>query len=243
MRAESNYRQQEAIRGRTLAAATMAMVALAGCSSENQPAPDREITTITALPTTSAPEQTTLPETPATTQTTRTGASCELQDGTKDESFARFEEGHHVQQSKLIGMDVRLGDHHTNDDCYERVTLQFDRPDKKPAEWPGVHARYKDVPLGDPSGELVDVLGKAYLTVTVGSWMYPEKTLHDGPSRVSREELKKVDIIKDVVMTENNEGRSTWTIGLDKERDYRLQENSGTKDCPDLCVVLDIEDN
>jgi hypothetical protein len=167
------------------------------------------------------------------------GASpdCTLVNGVREASL-RTENGH-VQLSSMIGTGLSLGKHDTNGECYERAVLRLGG-DADKVDWPGVSVRYVEPPiLGNPSDRPIDIPGNAFLQITTGDWMYAQGG-GIGPVEMRDQSL---DVIQDVVLTQNSEGVSTWTVGLTDQRDFTLSEVSHTPDCQDLCIVIDIQDS
>lgn len=163
-------------------------------------------------------------------------AMCELANGVRKASL-RYSGSVHL--SSLVGTKVDFGDHDTGGECFERTTLRFTGKAATSSQWPGVFAEYVKAPVrANPSDQTVEVPGNAFLQVTTGSWMYGQGG-GAGPSRVSDPSVER---IKGAVLTQNYEGYTTWTIGLDEERDFTLGQVAGTAACPDLCITVDFED-
>ncbi len=115
------------------------------------------------------------------------------------------------RMSTLVGRDIRTGGH----DCFERVVLEL----QGTGELPGYFVRYESDPiLEDPSGLPVDIAGDATLVVSFGSWFIdPDGNGYTGPREIIPANV--VNILE-LELIENNEGQSSWGIGLDRQRDF-----------------------
>ena len=115
--------------------------------------------------------------------------------------------------STLVGRDIRTGGH----DCVERVVIEL----QGTGELPGYSVRYESDPiLEDPSGEPVEIAGDATLVVSFGSWFIdPEGNGYTGPQEIVPTNV--VNILE-LELIENNEGQSSWAIGLDRQRDFTV---------------------
>lgn len=213
--------------GAVLLAATLAVAA---CGTQ-------EDTGASPTPTTPAVTSAAASRTPNTSPGTNGSPSCELPGGAQQAQYLRWD-GSFVRLSSMVGKEVRMGDHDRNGECFERVVFQLNGKVKGQGELPGVHARYVEPPIRhDPSDQAVQVAGNAFLQVTIGSWMYGMGGA-SGPSRLGGLGLERVT---EAVMTSNYEGMTTWTIGLDKERDFVLGQVVGTAACPGACITIDVE--
>jgi len=107
---------------------------------------------------------------------------------------------------------------------------------------PGVQAEYVKPPiLLNPSDIVTNVEGNAFLQVTVGSWMYGQNG-GGSPSSTRPTEIHPTNVshIKDLLLTQNNEGIATWTVGLDAQQDIAVHDVTRTEGCATACVVIDI---
>jgi hypothetical protein len=222
--------------GRKVATVAAFLALTAACTSETpaSSAPETHAPT-THAPATPGPEATSPRPTAKPIEAEPAQAACTLPNGTQ-EVTKRTSNGA-VHLSSLIGTEVRLGMHNTNGDCYESVVFEFEG--KAPSrEWPGVHARNVEGPIkAEPSDMPIRILGNKFLQITIGAPMYAQGG-GSGPSRVSGPSEGPV---KEVVLTENFEGMSTWTVGLDEARKFTVSDVSGTANCPDLCVAVNIQ--
>lgn len=117
------------------------------------------------------------------------------------------------RMSSLVGREIRTGGH----DCFERVVLEL----QGTGDLPGYFVRYEPDPiLDDPSGFPVDIAGEATLVVSFGSWFIdPEGNGYTGP-----QEIRPTNVVNilELELIENNEGQSSWAIGLDRQRDFAV---------------------
>lgn len=208
------------------------LIATAACSSDESTTttlePSSSTTTVvestaaptTSLPATSAPTTsspaTTGPETTAPSTSgvvTSTTVACEFDGDTGDE-----QDGFPERMSSMVGVDIRTGGH----GCYERVVIEFaESGDPVPVWMPGWWVRYADGPvtLGE-SDETVDLAGDATLLITTAAWMpNMEGTGYDGPTRFVPDNVTHLLEMRQVY---NWEGYSTWAVGLDRERPFRV---------------------
>ncbi len=164
-----------------------------------------------------------LPATTTTTTTTNTTATtttpCPVFTDTDVQS-----EGFPGQLSGLVGADVRTG----VQPCSERFVLEL----QGTGEFPGWWVRYQAAPLtDDPRGEPVDVIGTAFIVVTVESWMNNmEGEGYRGPTRFTP---TNVSHMKELVMLGNFESVTLWAIGLDRQRPFEVT----TLDNPPRLVI------
>ncbi len=164
-----------------------------------------------------------LPATTTTTTTTNTTATtttpCPVFTDTDVQS-----EGFPGQLSGLVGADVRTG----VQPCSERFVLEL----QGTGEFPGWWVRYQAAPLtDDPRGEPVDVIGTAFIVVTVESWMNNmEGEGYQGPTRITP---TNVSHMKELVMLGNFESVTLWAIGLDRQRPFEVT----TLDNPPRLVI------
>ena len=189
------------------------VVLLAACSSERSATSSTASSSTTLAPVTAA---TTAPGTvpdsvpdsgpdttdaPVTTIEATTTTSCATVGDT-----ARKESTDPLAMSSLVGVDIRTGAH----ECYERIVIEFGGVGDVPGWW----VEYVDDPvrLGE-SDEFVDIAGAATLQVRTGAWMPDmEGTGYDGPTQVFP---TNVTHVLELRQTENWEGISIWSIGLD----------------------------
>ncbi|HSB86672.1 MAG TPA: hypothetical protein VLD86_10195, partial [Ilumatobacteraceae bacterium] len=115
--------------------------------------------------------------------------------------------------SGLVGADVRAGTH----PCFERFVLEL----QGTGDFPGYRVFYEDPPLtDDPRGEPVDVAGNAFIVVVVESWMTNmEGEGYQGATRITP---TNVSHIEELVMLGNFESVTTWAIGVDERRPFRV---------------------
>jgi hypothetical protein len=137
-----------------------------------------------------------------------------------------------VALSPLVGKTVRLGAH----DCYDSFVIELGGT-TSPDALPGVYAHYVDGPVRtEPANGVVTVRGTEHLQVTVGAAMYG----HGGGTGPQRIASAVVPHIEEAVLTENFEGTSTWTLGLEQQRPFTVTDVSGTANCPEECLVVNI---
>jgi hypothetical protein len=236
---ESGATTERRSRKKIVLTAAALLLLTAGCT-RNAPGGDpAEASPQPGIPVTASPG-TALPV-PETNGTITSPPSCELANGVRQATL-RFKD--YVALSAMYGTEVRMGDHDTGGECFERFVIELKRDGRLSSQdrGPGVHANYVKAPIKeDPSDNTIKVAGNAFLQVTMGSWMYGPQGA-SGPRRVSGSTYG-VERAKEAVLTSNFESMTTWTIGLDKERDFTLSETAGSAECPDRCVVIDIEDN
>lgn len=120
-----------------------------------------------------------------------------------------------VRLTLLVGSNARLGE--WPKPCIERFVIQFAGGGQPPG-WNVEYRPYEQVT--GPSGEPPDIRGNAFLTATVGAWMYDEPE-HRGPNVVRNDGL---DVIQEAVLIENFEGQATWAIGLEEQRPFQVSE-------------------
>jgi len=198
--------------------------------------------TSTTITDTIAPISTEAPtiETPtATTLSSTTLAAeqinCEFEHNTSGVSNRRVKGS--IARSKLVGTEAETGDHDAPGECYERFVIRLGGELNE--SFPGWRVRYIDASsIEDTSGEVIDTKGNALLQITVGSSMYARGG-GEGPQRIINPEL---ELIKEAVLTQNRKGQMTWTIVLDKKRNFSVSELSGVGKCPVLCVYVDVGD-
>ena len=106
--------------------------------------------------------------------------------------------------------------------CSERVVLEL----QGSGDFPGWWVRYQ-LPLliDDPRGQPVAVAGSAYIVVTIGSWMTTmEGDGYHGPTMITP---TNVSHIKELMMLGDFESVTTWAIGLDERRSFRVTTLEG----------------
>lgn len=122
------------------------------------------------------------------------------------------------QMSSLVGKDVRTG----ADPCHERFVIEL-QPSNSPTSptFPGYWVRYATGPVMlNPKGEEITLDGNAVLLVSMGSWMLnTENAGYQGPRAVVP---TNVSAMREYRLVEDFEGQSTWAIGLDKKRNFRV---------------------
>jgi hypothetical protein len=116
--------------------------------------------------------------------------------------------------SGLVGSDIRT----EADPCRETLVLQLQGTGEPPAYW----VRYETPPLlDDPRGEPVSVAGKAFMVITLESWMPNlDGEGYQGPRRITP---TNVSHIKEMVMLGNFESVAIWAIGLDQQRTFDVE--------------------
>jgi hypothetical protein len=207
------------------AAAFVALTAAAGCTEAPTGAGSDASS---SRPATTATAKANTPHTPTGAPTKTAKAIC--LPGSGYESSKRYSGGE-LQLSKLVGVQLRIGEHA----CYESLVIQLGDDDNTR---PGVYARYVDAPIkADPSDKTVKVGGKAFLQINLGA------SLHDAAGNLiaSRTVGPTEGIINEVVVTSDYEGQSSFIVGLDEKLPFTLSDVSGTKDCPNLCEVVNIQ--
>jgi hypothetical protein len=169
--------------------------------------------------TTPATPPATAPATISTTPPTTTTAACPVFTDTDVKA-----DGFPGKLSGLVGADVRTG----IQPCSERFVIEL----QGTGDFPGWWVRYQAAPLtDDPRGEPVQVAGSAFIVVTVESWMTNmEGVGYHGPTRITP---TNVAHIKELVLLGDYESVTTWAIGLDSQRPFRVT----TLDAPPRLVI------
>lgn len=126
--------------------------------------------------------------------------------------------------SRLIGSSIRTGAH----GCYERVVINLkDSGSPASAAFPGYRVAYATKPVRlQPADQPVSLAGGAALEVTLQSWMTGLAlgvTGYEGPRDLFP---KNVTVIKELRLTQDFEGVSTWAIGLDQRRNFTVWTSS-----------------
>jgi hypothetical protein len=186
------------IAGRRLPALMVVALVLAGCGGSASSTPTTPALTITALTSNTA----------TTTTQTATTAACPAFTDTDLKS-----DGFPDKLSTLIGAGIRT----ETQPCSERVVLEL----QGSGDFPGWWVRYQLPPLiDDPRGQPVAVAGSAYIVVTIGSWMTTmEGEGYHGPTMITP---TNVSHIKQLMMLGDFESVTTWAIGLDQQRPFRI---------------------
>jgi hypothetical protein len=187
-----------------------------GSSTDASPSRPAAATTKSATPS---------PKAPTAAKTTE--AAC--LPGSSYEASKRYNDDK-LQLSKLIGVQLRLGEHA----CYESLVIQLGGDDDVE---PGVHAHYVDAPIkADPSNKKIKIDGNAFLQVDLGA------SLHDAAGQLiaSRTVGPAEGVINEVVITSDYEGQSSMVIGLDKKLPFKLTDVSQPEGCSDICEVINI---
>jgi hypothetical protein len=191
---------------RRLPALLWATAALAGCGSSSGTSATTTVTPTTVAPTTVAPTTVASATTPEVTTTSTVACPVFTDTSVKSDGFPN-------KLSALIGSDIRT----ETQPCSERVVIEL----QGSGDFPGWWVRYQLPPLiDDPRGEPVDVAGSAYIVVTIGSWMTTmEGEGYHGPTLITP---TNVTHVKQLVMLGDFESMTTWAIGLDKQRPFRV---------------------
>ena len=197
----------------TTAIVAAVVMVLAACSSDQETAGSTTpsstapatSTTVTGSTTTAAPATTARPTTTAVTTTT---ASCDPIGDT-----ARKESADPLAMSSMVGSDIRTGGH----DCSERIVIELSGT----GEFPGWWVEYVDDPVTlSPSDQTVEIAGDATLQVRLGVWMPDmEGNGYDGSTDITPTNVSHVLQLR---QTENYEGVTIWSIGLDGERPFTV---------------------
>lgn len=188
----------------------------AACSSERS----SNAATTTTPTTASSAATTTVATTPPTTTTPSTTAS---QSTTTTAcppvgDVAPKASSDPLALSSMIGVDIRTGRH----PCFERIVIELGAA----GDFPGWTVEYVDdpVPLGQ-SDERVDIAGSATLSIRMGMWMPTmEGGGYVGPIQLFPD---NVSHILELRKTENSEGMSIWSVGLDAEYPFTVDVLSG----------------
>jgi len=115
--------------------------------------------------------------------------------------------------SSLLGADIRTGTH----PCYERVVIEL----MGTGTFPGWTVGYATDPvLLGQSGEGVDLLGAATIEVRLGVWM--QSMEGDGYQGDFQLFPTNVTHVRELRLTDNFEGMSTWAIGLDEQYPFAV---------------------
>ncbi len=195
-------------RARWFSTVPAVLALLAACSSDE---PSSGGSVVPASTTTTQPA-TTQPATiePATTDPVSTGPVTTEPVGsepcTTHGDMNRQVSDDPTLMSSMVGVDIRTGAH----ECFERIVIEF----AGDGDMPGWSVEYVDDPvrLGE-SDEFVTIDGAATLQVVARSWM-PDMAGngYDGPTQVFPTDVSH---ILELRQTENSEGVTIWSIGLD----------------------------
>lgn len=203
---------------RTILTALGVAALVAACSSSTgsggattTPAPASTSTTPAGTPATDTPtttDATTAATTAPATGPTGTTSPCPPAGDTVDVSSADP-----LLMSSLLGADIRTGAH----PCYERVVIEL----MGTGTFPGWTVGYATdpVPLGQ-SGEGVSLLGAATIEVRLGVWM--QSMEGDGYQGDFQLFPTNVTHVRELRLTDNFEGMSTWAIGLDEQYPFAV---------------------
>ena len=123
--------------------------------------------------------------------------------------------------SSLTGRDVRTGGR----PCFDRFVIELQSSDQPAPAFPGYWVRYTTEPLTlSPSGLPITMRGNAALLVSLGAAMkWTNPIGYTGPHDVFP---TNVSAIKEYRLTEDFEGQSTWTIGIDHQRNFEVSQLS-----------------
>jgi hypothetical protein len=206
----------------TLVLITGAVFLVACGGGDNQAKKPNKPTTTTAAPTTTtgpAPTTvvgsttgTTLPAT-----TTPTSPGCATVGGTTEVRV-----NYPNLMSSLVGKDVRTGTH----PCMERFVIELQPTDQANPNFPGYWVRYATGPIAlSPSDQPVTIRGGAVLLVSMGSPM--QRT--DGKGYAGSRDVvpTNIRVIREYRLIEDFEGQSTWAIGLDTVRNFKVSVFDG----------------
>ena len=215
----------------------VAAVLLSACSSADDVAVPAVITTesATAVSTSTIEDSsttsgsTTIPSAatdsaPAATESARvddttTSPPCEFAGGLDDVLY-EFP----MVMSGEVGADIRTGSH----PCFERIVIELEGRDADLAPIvPGYWVRYADGPLtlGQTDDQFVELAGDADLLITVNAWMTfiegeGQLVGYNGPTDIVP---ANVSAIEELRLLDNSEGVHTWAVGLDRQRDFRVE--------------------
>ena len=132
--------------------------------------------------------------------------------------------------SSEVGKAIRTG----TQPCFDRLVIELQPgPNPIPSGMPGYQVRYVDPAsvVLDPSGLPVTIKGNAVVLVSLGVWMVTMEGFgYQGPRDIFP---TNVTVIKELRLTENNEGQCTWAVGLDAVRNFSIMHLSS----PDRLVI------
>lgn len=190
---------------KNLSALVGVLVLVAACSSE------RSSTTATSN---TEPGRTT-PETPAPTvvATTVPATTAVTEECAPTGDVLPKASDDPLLMSGLVGVDIQTGIH----PCFERVVIELGGT----GDFPGWTVEYVDDPvrLGE-SDEFVEIAGDATLQVTMRVWM-PSM---EGDGYTGAIDIFPADAVHILELreTENHEGVSIWSIGLDAQYSFTV---------------------
>ena len=193
-----------------LALVTGAVFLVACGGGDNQAKPSSDRTTTTTAPTTTAGSATGA-TVPATT-VAPPSPGCATLGGT-----AEVRVDYPNLMSSLVGKAVRTGTH----PCMERFVIESSRPTRPIRTSPGYWVHYVTGPLtASPSGQPFTIRGGAVLFVSMGAPMQrTDGTGYTGPRDVVP---TNVGVIREYRLIEDFEGQSTWALGLDTLRNFKV---------------------
>ncbi|MCU1359369.1 MAG: hypothetical protein JWN99_658, partial [Ilumatobacteraceae bacterium] len=158
-----------------------------------------------------------------------TAAACEF-DGAQTEQRVDFPE----LVTSEIGADVRTGVH----ECYERIVIELQAGIAPiTAGLPGWLVRYADGPvtLGQTDDQFVELDGNADLLITMNAWIQTFDSNNTAVGYAGPRDLHPsgTTAIREMRLVDDFEGQSTWAVGVDHRRDFRVFTLTG----PDRLVV------
>ena len=200
-----------------LTALAAALVLVAACSSERSSTADStgvtDSTPVDTTPVDTTPVDTTATTSTPTTEPAPTAAPTTTTACVPDGDTLPQASDDPLLMSGLVGVDIRTGVH----PCFERIVIELGGT----GDFPGWSVQYVDDPvrLGE-SDNFVQMTGDATLQVIMRMWM---------PSMEGDGYTGSIDIVPDSVVhilelreTENNEGVSIWSIGLDQQYPFTV---------------------
>jgi hypothetical protein len=126
------------------------------------------------------------------------------------------------RMSSLVGKAVRTGAH----PCFERFVVELQPTDQANPNFPGYWVHYASGPLTDsPRGEPVTIRGAAALLVSMGSPM--QRTDGQGYTGPRVVVPTNTSVILEYRLIEDFEGQSTWALGLDARRNFKVSVLNG----------------
>ena len=200
-----------------LSAAIIAGLVVTACGSDAKQPPRSSSTTRRSTTSSTRSTSTTGATTSTTSGCPAAGAMVDVRDDFPN------------RMSPLTGKDVRTGSH----PCFERFVIELQSGDQPGTGFPGYWVRYATEPLTlSPSGQPITVRGTAALLVSLGAPMKWMNSIgYTGPQDV----FPTSGPIKEYRLTEDFEGQSMWTLGLDQRRNFEVTKLS---DPPRLVVDI-----
>lgn len=197
-----------------LCALASALLLVAACSSDRSSSAGTigDTTDTTSVDTTTGDTTATTPPTDGATTvpgTTGTTTVCEPEGDLNPKAS-----DDPLFMSGLVGVDIRVGVH----PCYERLVIELGGS----GDFPGWSVEYVDDPvrLGE-SDEFVEIEGAATLQVIMRMWMPSmEGEGYAGPIQLFPDNVVRILELRE---TENFEGMSIWSIGLDAEYPFTVE--------------------